>query len=590
MNLSIKMFLYIPQHSTLELKFFLCCSIFLQACSGSSPAEQNITPEMLGNLSAEVEVSFPLDDSQALEQNENSFDVDVDVDEEMIIDDDVMFTNTSAQEPIQFVGINSSEEFTSIQESGGVVAYRVLDLIPRFAGDFVVNRFGQIASFGADLGNSDFLDVGTGTLDSGITDWVTVGNGLPGIDPATRIASLGSLSLAPNGTTAFVAQLTGSRPGTALAVVNEQAVKTILRNGETIEFVNAGEGQVSRFGAPRKSRNEVFFMVELEDENSFLARHDGEQFTAIASSMPLAFTRIAMGDTTCNFSVSSSVGLNFHVSERDAVVFPVRFDEQCPYNSGFVRYIQDNYELIISDEKAISGAEPATFGSSGIVEIAPDGTVAITNNIDFNEDPGGSRRGFAPSWWELSMQNAPQFLLAEGESVETPSRSYVLGSTDVEKFDWAANGQYAVYAEFDNEEAFFVGQSNLELPYESFTQLGASTLQFRFSTTSVVPAPYDEQSFFSQLRSFHILDNGQLLFFASVTDSPISGSTDTSLWLSSAVEQAALLMRSGDDIPLSTGGTFRFVGELFSKMMTLEDGSILIGPKGVPVMFRVFTE
>ena len=115
-------------------------------------------------------------------------------------------------------------------------------------------------------------------------------------------------------------------------------------------------------------------------------------------------------------------------------------------------------------------------------------------------------------------------------------------------------------------------------------------MQFSFSTLSVVPAPFDARAFMREMRSFHVTNDGRLLFFASMDTSAQPRELSTALWISSDAEQADLLLHSGDEVPLVSGGTHTFVSELFSDITTMDDGSILIGPKGVGVIYRLFFE
>lgn len=464
-------------------------------------------------------------------------------------------------------------EFDGISQ---IVAYRPRSANQELSGAYSISPSSNIAAFGSEPASDRFM-FGTGTLDSGITNWLSLGNSLPGMMESTRISSLGSLSKAVDGSVAFTALLVGSQPGAAIASIESDIVDTVVRDGQSIELSNGNSGVVRSFSAPKKISDATVFTTVFEDGRFILVSFDGEYFTSIADSVD--GNSLIWNQTACKYFVQPSGQFQFFVTDLQETLFTAVFDEDCPINSGIIKHSSGQYELLVADDQSIDAMQNTYFGLSEIIESDTSGAIAIINNvsIDYDNEPSNSTRTFARSWWEVTERSDLHLILVEGETVETLTNSYVIDSSDVKLFDWVAAGYFAAYLELSNESALFIGKARNNVPYLNFTDVGASVLKFEIGTTSEVPDPFNDRAFFEQFDAIKILSDGRVLFQAKINSTDGSTSRISTLWISDGVSSPVLLLKSGDTIPFVTGGEENYTGEVFNRFLELSDGSVVLG-------------
>ena len=491
-------------------------------------------------------------------------------------------TQISENTPVSEVG--AIDEVSPSTAPFGIIAYATSE----FAGggsaqSLQVDRYGNIAFYDVPTNQAPVLM--TGTLD-GVTATQSLSVGLPGIEPSTLIFEIGDLSMAPDRSVAFVARLSGSRPGYALATWNGQSLATVLRTDDEIVPLNTLGGKVKSFSTPTRVVGGLFVQVAYDDGREALVFHDGESFTVVAGSprdeaagtIETPQCNVFLGPDKLIFNNSDPVLIG---PDSDSVIFQAVFNAGCPYPSAIIRYTGGNYSVVLAEEQPVPGISSASFGYQSLLDVAVDGSVAIQSVVDRNRSvvQAGVNRGFSVSVWSVPFSEEPRLLLVQGESVETDEKQYFLDSTAFTSpallFRHASGGRYALRGEFDAETALFVGKVRESVPYSSFDTVGAAALEFRISTLSEVPLPYDENAFFRDFTLIDVQADGRLLFASSISTAAQNGRLVNAIWLSAPNRETQLVVAAGDDIPLTTGGSIKSGAQSFGKSLPLVDGSLL---------------
>lgn len=579
-----------------KLSFAACvlCLFLLSGCGGSENsafdlpqdmelvAEESIAPEensVVDSNSDGVGISEEETNGQQLPVSEPS-DLDT-TDPEIIEPDDNDAVQPGGDLPIE--GQDTLDLPPAIKRITAIEEYPV-------GTHFVFNRFGQVAYFGSTGSETNNFGVLMGTFDE-VTSSASIGLNLPDIEPSTQVERAANLSIAHNGTVAFTATLRGSRPGMALVVAEGSEVQTVFRDGWNLDPVNATGGEITSFSLPQKLGSGVVVEANFGFGNTILGLWDDGEFSAIAGTSVISTAIVNIDGVECDILLSSALGVSggpsFRVTEQDHVLFAATFNSECPYSAGIVRYEAGSYAIVVARGMPVPGMDGITFNGGSLIEVAPNGTVAFRSNVNGGSvDHPGLPAGVSRSIWQATLDGNYKLLVVQGETVETSVQTYELDPLAVlgGAFRWVSTGYFGWREEFDQEGVLLIGRAREELPYENFDMVGASNLVYQLGTLDIVPAPFGENSFHSEFRSFHLVDNGRALVFTQV-DSTV-GDSSTVLWLSDTSGRMEMIMQSGDFIPTKNGNEFLFVSELLSESINMADGSVIIN-KGSQAMFHI---
>ena len=213
--------------------------------------------------------------------------------------------------------------------------------------------------------------------------------------------------------------------------------------------------------------------------------------------------------------------------------------------------------------------------------------------VGVTRDQSVMQPGFGTSFgsatiWEYSVSSPPRLVLAQGESLQTPTAQYFLEggvfNALTSNFTYGKDSQYVLRAEDlgdGDETAIFVGLPRTETAYTAYESVGASSLEYRVGSLDILPVPFTEDNYFTGLAALRVSGDGQLLFSAVVQDASDSDqrvSRSAGLWIADSANTLRQLIEPGSTHPTVNGDPITISGVdpdiIYDNGVLLNDGNI----------------